>query len=173
MGMGREKWLATALLAAVLASQNAAPAEVPGTRPSMPTQQCWFDAAQRNGVDVVLLYAVPQVESAFRSNAIHVNGAGLGYDLGMMQINSVHFPMLARHGITPESLLDPCVSVQVGAWILGNNIRRMGYGWQAIASYNTGSVNARNASVAAAYYARVSKAHAELSARIAAESARR
>ena len=58
--------------------------------------------------------------------AINRNRDG-SHDIGLMQINSMHLPDLARQGITRQRLLDePCLSIDVGASILSGFIRRHG-----------------------------------------------
>ena len=44
-----------------------------------------------------------------------------------------------------QRLLDPCINTHVGAWILAQNIRRHGYGWDAVGAYNARSPVKRNA----------------------------
>jgi hypothetical protein len=55
-----------------------------------------------------------------------------------MQINDAWLPALARFGIAESHLFDACINVHVGAWILADNIRRHGYGWEAVGAYNVG-----------------------------------
>jgi soluble lytic murein transglycosylase-like protein len=50
---------------------------------------------------------------------------------GNMQINSRWPPVLQQHGISEQTLLDPCTNTYVGAWILARNIDRLSYGWLA------------------------------------------
>lgn len=71
------------------------------------------------------------------SQAINRNTDG-SVDVGLMQINSRWFPRLAEMGILPGDLWHSCTNIQVGAWILAGEIRRFGYGWQAIGAYNAG-----------------------------------
>lgn len=60
-----------------------------------------------------------------------------------MQINSRWFGNLARHGISKDKLWEPCTNTYVGAWILAQNIQRMGYGWNAVGAYNAASESRR------------------------------
>ena len=99
------------------------------------TAACFEEAGARHGVAPVLLQAIALQESAMRANALNRNSDG-SWDMGLMQINSRWLPTLARHGVTPEQLWDPCVSVYVGAWILADNFRRMGFTWDAVGAYN-------------------------------------
>lgn len=103
---------------------------------------CFDLAAQRYNVSPVLLQAIAQQESGGRSTAINVNSNGTR-DIGLMQINSSWLPTLARHGIAERDLLDPCVNVLVGAWILSNNFARLGYTTQGLGAYNAASPDKR------------------------------
>ena len=100
-----------------------------------PAAACWEEAASRYGVNPHLLYAIAKTESGLNPKAVNRNKNG-SVDLGLMQINSRWFPILRKHGIDEQSLLDPCTSIHVGAWILAENMRRMGNSWEAVGAYN-------------------------------------
>lgn len=102
---------------------------------------CWGEAESRYGTPADLLYAIAKVESGLNPNAKGDNkkngGVSKGYGIGLMQIDSSWLPKLRRDfGLTEAHLYDPCINVHVGAWILSDNIARMGYGWDAIGAYN-------------------------------------
>jgi len=126
---------------------------------------CWDEAARYHGLDPWLLYAVAYVESTHNPAVISRPNRNGTYDIGLMQINSIHLPRLARYGITQSTLMDACASTYVGAWIMADNIRRYGWSWQAIAAYNVGSLNTpgrvqtgrRYASKVYAAYAKLSR----------------
>ncbi len=99
---------------------------------------CWEQAARRYQVNPYLLVAIAEVESGLRPGAIGRNTNG-SIDIGLMQINSLWLPELQRHGIAPRDLLDPCVSVHVGAWVLAQKMRLHGNTWTAVGAYNAGS----------------------------------
>lgn len=105
-------------------------------------ENCWADAALRYGVDPWLLYAIAKQESGLNPGARAVNANG-SYDIGLMQINSSHLPLLGKYGVTEQQLYDPCVSIHVGAWLLRGNFRKMGYNWTAVGAYNAGSHDKR------------------------------
>jgi soluble lytic murein transglycosylase-like protein len=100
-------------------------------------QACWEQAAQKYGVDAQLLYAIAKTESSLQPLATNRANANGSYDVGLMQINSSWLPVLKRYGIAEKDLYEPCVSIEVAAWILANNIRTHGYTWAAVAAYNT------------------------------------
>jgi soluble lytic murein transglycosylase-like protein len=103
---------------------------------------CWERAAERHGVDPMLLFAIAKVESSLNPAAVnrsHTNRTS-SYDIGLMQINSSHLPRLAKHGIYEKHLYDACTNIDVGAWILSDVIQRHGYNWNAIGAYNAACV---------------------------------
>lgn len=100
-----------------------------------PALACWNEVASWYGVNVHLLYAIAKTESNLNPNAMNRNKNG-SYDIGMMQINSSWLPTLRKYGVTEEQLKDPCVNLQVGAWILAQNMARMGLTWEAVGAYN-------------------------------------
>lgn len=116
--------------------RNAIAAALMLLSPGLASANCWKDAATYHGVDVWLLYSIAWVESGFNPKAIGRNKNGT-VDIGMMQINSIWVRQLGQYGISSSSLSDACTSVYVGAWILAKNIKRHGYTWRAIGSYNS------------------------------------
>jgi soluble lytic murein transglycosylase-like protein len=114
-----------------------------------PASACWHEAAERYGLNGELLHAIARTESRLDPRAVGRNADG-SRDIGLMQINSRWLTALARHGIGERDLLDPCTSIQVGAWILAGNVRRHGYTWTAVGAYN-----ARHPARRAAYARRV------------------
>jgi soluble lytic murein transglycosylase-like protein len=97
---------------------------------------CWEDAAERYGVNPDLLYAIAKTESNLNPAAINRNNKNGSYDIGLMQINSSWLPTLRKHGIDEEQLYNACTNIHVGAWVLANNIRRLGNSWTAVGAYN-------------------------------------
>jgi soluble lytic murein transglycosylase-like protein len=100
-----------------------------------PAMACWNEVASWYGVNVHLLVAIAKTESNFNPQAMNRNKNG-SYDIGMMQINSTWLPTLRKYGVTEAQLKDPCVNLQVGAWILAQNVARMGLTWEAVGAYN-------------------------------------
>ena len=95
-------------------------------------------------VDGIKPRAIAKVESNNQPQARNTNTDG-SVDVGLMQINSRHFPVLARYHITPQALMEPCLNVQVGAWVLAQAIGVHGATWRAIGAYNAGGSPAREA----------------------------
>jgi len=99
---------------------------------------CWEQAAQRYGLAAELLYAVARVESDLNPKAVnrsHEKRTG-SYDIGLMQINSRNLPTLAKAGVAPGHLWDPCTSIHVGAGILREKLDRHGDSWEGVGAYN-------------------------------------
>lgn len=107
---------------------------------------CFDEAGSRYGVAPELLRAIAAQESAMQPEALNRNRDGT-WDQGLMQINSRHRPVLARFGITPAELWEPCTNVMTGAWVLAQAISRHGYTWDAVAAYNVGRFTARNKAI--------------------------
>jgi soluble lytic murein transglycosylase-like protein len=99
---------------------------------------CWDEAAQRYGISPQLLYAIAQVESGLKPQAINLTHQQRtsSYDIGLMQINSSNLPALARHGITEKDLYNPCTSIHVGAWLLAQTFAKHGLSWDGVGAYN-------------------------------------
>ena len=104
--------------------------------PALAADQCLMPAAQRHGVNPHILRAILQVESGMRPHVVSRNRNG-SMDVGMAQINSIHFRELAQWGITPERLLDPCVATHVAAWHLKRGILNHGNTWFGVAAYHS------------------------------------
>ena len=99
-------------------------------------ERCIPAAAAHHRIDPRLLRAVLKVESDLRPWAFGRNANGT-VDMGMAQINSIHLPELARHGIQTQHLFDPCVASYVAAWLLRKNIDRHGLTWHGVAAYHS------------------------------------
>ena len=113
---------------------------------SLPTPghaACFEEAASRYQMPSALLKAISRVESGGNPNALNRNRDG-SFDMGHMQINSRWLPKLSHFGISRERLWEPCTNTFVGAWILAQNVHRIGYSWNAIGAYNATSAAKRD-----------------------------
>jgi hypothetical protein len=113
---------------------------------------CIDDAAARHQVNAFVLRAIGWQESRLQPAAAGRNGNG-SVDIGAFQINSIHLPELARHGITRESLADGCVCADVAAWHYRRQIDLQGDGWEAVGAYHS------RTAARAAWYANQNATH--------------
>lgn len=98
--------------------------------------RCVEPAAQYHGVNGAVLKAILKVESSGNPLAINRNSNGT-VDVGIGQINSMHFKDLARYGIVPNQLFDACTAIYVSAWHLSKQIAKWGNTWFAIGAYHS------------------------------------
>ena len=102
------------------------------------TAYCFEEAAEKYDVSPLLLWSIAKVESNFDPNAIHHNKNGLGYDYGLMQINSrTWFKTLGSSGW--EKLSDPCFCTKMGAFVLSDCFKVFGKSWEGVGCYNAGA----------------------------------
>lgn len=97
---------------------------------------CIDQAARYHGVNDLVLRAIAYHESGMRSWAQRRNTNG-SYDIGLMQINTVHLPELSRMGVAPAHLHDACVSAFVGAWLYRRKIAVHQNTWTAVGAYHS------------------------------------
>lgn len=104
---------------------------------------CFDEASRRYRIHPDLLKAISKVESNGNPKAVNHSNKNGSRDIGHMQINSSWLRKLGKYGITEQSLFDPCINTFVGAWVLANNFRELGYNWTAIGAYNAKSPDKR------------------------------
>lgn len=95
---------------------------------------CFEEAGAKYNISPRLLWAIAKVESEFNPEAYNKNSKGLGYDYGLMQINSLWRSTLGAE--LWDRLNDACTNVHVGAWILAQSFQTHGYNWEAVGYYN-------------------------------------
>lgn len=106
--------------------------------PGLSHASCWLEAGQQYGVETALLKAIAWQESRGHANAVGPKLPDGNIALGLMQINTIHLPALAKFGIRREHLFDACTSQKVGAWVLADCIQRFGATWKAVGCYYAG-----------------------------------
>lgn len=106
---------------------------------------CFKEAGARYQIDPRLLKAIARQESGMNPKAIGVNrnkeGKIVSRDYGVMQINDNHIPRLKKMGVLrhqDDLLNNPCLNVQIGAWILATHLQKCGINWSCLGSYNAG-----------------------------------
>lgn len=103
---------------------------------------CLMLAAQNYNVPPAVMLGIMHVEGGRVGQAVGPNRNGT-YDLGPMQINTMHLPQLARHWNVSTNVAmkmvkdDPCINVNVAAWILRQRLDESGNLTLAIAHYHS------------------------------------
>ena len=98
---------------------------------------CITEAAQCFQINPLIIKAIIWSESKNQPQVVNRN-KNRTIDVGIMQINTIHFSQLKELGID-EVLLrnNSCANVFSGAWILKQNIERYGYSWDSIGNYHS------------------------------------
>lgn len=104
------------------------------------------------GFDPWLLYSIATQESGLNPRALNRNADGT-FDIGMMQVNTKHLPLLATYGIQLEDLWDPCTNIHAGAWVLAHGVKVFGANWNAVGAYNAGTKKSKERDALRAKYA--------------------
>ena len=106
--------------------------------PSIPYMSCFEKAADKYGLNPLILAAMAEQESSFNPKALNESESSRA--VGLMQIHSWWFPLLEeQYRISEDSLYEPCLNIQVGAWILAQKVQRYGNTWRAVGSYFAGT----------------------------------
>jgi soluble lytic murein transglycosylase-like protein len=111
--------------------------------PALAATDCFTAAAQYQGVNPLILRAIAWQESRDQPDAMNRNSNG-STDYGLMQINSIHLPVLAQYGISSDKLMDPCASVFIAAWHLRRQMDKYGNSWEAVGAYHSETPKFRN-----------------------------
>lgn len=83
-----------------------------------------------------LVRAVLRVEGG-KVGQVSYNKNG-SFDMGPMQINSVHLPELAKYGITQALLTnDECLNIHIGTYYLQKNVISTPSFWTGIGNYHS------------------------------------
>ena len=98
---------------------------------------CIHEAAQCFKINPLIIKAIIWQESNNRQNVVNIN-KNKTQDIGIMQINSIHFGSLKSLGISEQELRkNSCVNVFSGSWILNQVIQSNGYSWEGIGKYHS------------------------------------
>lgn len=117
-------------------SGSATPASPPAF--STEAERCIVPASLYHRVNYHVLRAILVVESGLNPNAVNRNNNNT-VDVGIGQINSIHFRELSTYGISPTDLKDICIGTYVAAWKLKKHVSRYGNTWDSIARYHSAS----------------------------------
>lgn len=98
---------------------------------------CIHEAAHCFQVNPLVIKAIIWQESGGRKDALNQN-TNLTQDVGLMQINSLHFAALKRLGVSAQELREnSCVNVFSGTYLLRQAIQQYGYSWDGIGYYHS------------------------------------
>lgn len=87
------------------------------------------------GVNPVILWGIAKTESNFDPNALNINKNGT-LDIGLMQINSIHYLKLKKFNYTLFDLYDPEINVAFGSYVLSRCLKKHGLNLRGINCYN-------------------------------------
>lgn len=102
---------------------------------------CILLAAQTYSVPPAVLLGIMEVEGG--RPGIQVSNTNGSYDLGVMQINTIHLPKLSKLWSVPKSTAlrwvrdDACTNIGVAAWLLRGHVERTKSLSVAIAHYHS------------------------------------
>lgn len=114
------------------------------------TLACFQQASHYHRVDTGVLRAISIKENSRCDETISQN-TNLSSDFGCMQINSVHFAELSKHGVYPSDLLHQCKNIFIGAWHYRKKINKYGNTWSAVGAYHSETPEKRDAYAKAVY----------------------
>jgi hypothetical protein len=128
------------------------------------TAECVVSASNQYKVHPALLLSIMNVEGGAVGAAS--SNSNKTYDLGPMQINTVHLPKLIQFGISAEKLKNNgCLNVHIGAYLLkkqevdmSNTVNKSSI-WRAVANYHSKTQN-----LGLAYAQKVAKAYEKMPA---------
>lgn len=98
--------------------------------------ECVLPAAEYHQINPQVLRAILHVESRMNPRAINRNANGT-VDVGIAQINSIHFKELLAWGVAPQDLMNGCIGTYVAAWHLKKQMLKYGNTWFAIGAYHS------------------------------------
>jgi len=86
-------------------------------------------------IDPIILWAIAKKESNFDPYAINKNKNGT-YDIGIMQINTIHLDKLNELGLDRKDLFNPRINIYFGGYVLANCFNRFGVTIKGLTCYN-------------------------------------
>lgn len=99
---------------------------------------CWDKAGKTYNLDPWLLLSIALTESSFKEGIKSKNKNGT-YDLGLMQINTIHTKYFSeKFGLTQVDLqYNSCAGVMAAGHLLKQSIQRYGYNIDGIGGYHS------------------------------------
>jgi hypothetical protein len=99
---------------------------------------CITQAAAQYHIPAPMIVSVLKVENG-KIGAVHKNKNGT-IDYGPMQINSIWLKKIKPYGVSAHDLqYNACTNVNVGTWILANEIADNKAVWEGIGNYHSKS----------------------------------
>ena len=140
------------------------------------TPQCVVQEAGRQSLEVVKVLAVMKAEGG-RLGEYSPNANG-SYDIGPMQVNTIHLPELSKTYGIPQAAVsrllayNGCFNVAIGAWLLRKKTNEAaGDFWYGIGRYHSTAKPDRNRYILRVHRIMVSMVNAKNSARKGVASA--
>jgi len=99
---------------------------------------CAKSASKYFGVSEIVIKALARVEGG-KIGTMSRNSNGT-YDMGIMQINTIHLPDIARKYPSigwREVAYQPCVNIGIGAWILSQRLKETTNYWKGVGNYHS------------------------------------
>ncbi|EGK7562524.1 lytic transglycosylase domain-containing protein [Campylobacter coli] len=97
----------------------------------------FVQAGEKFGINPQLLWVIAYKESRLTPDIISKPNKNGTYDIGIMQINSIHLPRLKKqYSISESDLLSPKINIFVGAEILKMCLDKHGLNEKGITCYN-------------------------------------
>lgn len=98
-------------------------------------QSYFIEAGERFHINPKLLQSIAKVESNFNPRAINNNKNG-SQDIGIMQINTIHLPMLSSLGVSKADLFNERININFGAYVLAKCFKKHGITLNGLNCYN-------------------------------------
>ncbi|WP_052331243.1 lytic transglycosylase domain-containing protein [Vibrio parahaemolyticus] len=108
-------------------------------------EQCVSYSSQYFRINSNVIKAIILVEGG-KSGTMSRNSNGT-YDMGVMQINTIHLPDIQRKYPTVtwrDVAYDPCVNIGIGTWILSKRLKETNDYWVGVGNYHSKTPKYRN-----------------------------
>lgn len=106
---------------------------------------CWDYVGKKFNLDPWLLLSIALTESSFQNGIKSKNSNG-SYDLGLMQINTIHKTFFEKRGLSQYDLqYDSCKNVIAAGFLLRQSINKYGYNIDGIGGYHSNTPKLRRA----------------------------
>ncbi|MEZ8292798.1 lytic transglycosylase domain-containing protein [Vibrio splendidus] len=110
----------------------------PVKAPERVVNTCIAHASKHYGVSPLVMKSLTIVEGGkVGTTSLNSNKT---YDLGIMQINTIHLPAIANKfpGVTwREVTYSPCINIGIGAWLLSKRMSETTDFWSGVGNYHS------------------------------------